>query len=178
MKKTKIILFSLLLSFLVLSLAVYLANYILLQKPFHNVINSDSRNDGINFTIHYGYYIYPSDLVIDVKKIDGDKSALDVFRVFLQYSKEINSRTFNEIKLSSKGKTKFILTGKYFKTLGEEYGIQNPAYTIRTFPENLYRPDGQQAFESWTGGWIGVLGKQMNDANEFHKQWYIEDMDI
>ena len=47
---------------------------------------------------------------------------------------------------------------------------------MRTFPENVYRPDGARAFDSWTGGVLGVLGKQMEDFNEFHKQWYIEDL--
>lgn len=47
---------------------------------------------------------------------------------------------------------------------------------MRNFPENLYRPDGQRAFGSWTGGLLGVVGKQMEDFREFHKQWYVEDM--
>ena len=60
--------------------------------------------------------------------------------------------------------------------LGEEFGEQNPVYTIRTFPEHLSRPDGAQAFSTWTGGILGVLSKQMDDFNKFNKEWYIEDL--
>lgn len=60
--------------------------------------------------------------------------------------------------------------------MGVEYGTQNPVYTMRTFPENLYRPDGTAAFGTWTGGLFGVLGKQMEDFIEFHKQWYVNEL--
>jgi hypothetical protein len=156
--------------------AIYLANYIMLQQPFSDVIKSDPRNEGINFSVHYAYYVYPSELVIDVKDVKGDKSTMDVFRVLLQYAEKLETTTFDLVKLASKGKTKFILEGKYFKTLGEEYGTQNPVYTMRTYPDNLHRPDGTQAFGTWTGGIIGVFGEQMNDFNEFHQEWYIKDM--
>ncbi|MFC1601437.1 hypothetical protein ACFL34_03725 [Candidatus Sumerlaeota bacterium] len=158
-------------------LAIYLANYVTLQRPLSNVINSDPRNEGIILSAHYGYYVYPSELVIDVKDVRADRSASDMFRVLVQYAKELETRSFEWVKLASKGKTKFLLKGRYFNILGEEYGTQNPVYTIRTFPENVYSPDGLRAFDSWTGGVIGVMGKQMEDFIEFHKQWYIEDMD-
>ena len=64
----------------------------------------------------------------------------------------------------------------YFRELGKEYDFQNPIYTARTFPENVYTLDGEKAFPSWTGGLIGVMGKQMEDFAEFHKQWYINDL--
>ena len=57
-----------------------------------------------------------------------------------------------------------------------EYGIQNPVYTLRSLPQNVYNLDGTQAFSTWTGGLIGVVGKQMEDLSEFHKQWYINDL--
>jgi hypothetical protein len=57
-----------------------------------------------------------------------------------------------------------------------EYEYQNPIYTMRIFPENLYLPNGNRAFSSWSGGLLGVTKKQMEDFTEFHKRWYIEDM--
>jgi hypothetical protein len=44
---------------------------------------------------------------------------------------------------------------------------------MRTFPKHVYKPDGKNAFGSWTGGLLGALGKEMDDFSEFHKQWYI-----
>lgn len=157
-------------------IAIFSVNYIMLQKPLSDVIKSDSRNEGINLSTHYAYYLYPSELVIDVKDVESDKSAADVFRVLLQYAEKLEKTTFSRVILASKGKEKFVLEGNYFKTLGKEYRTQNPVYTMRTFAENTYKPDGQRAFNNWTGGMLGVIGKQMEDFTEFHQKWYIEDM--
>lgn len=157
-------------------LSVFAVNYLMLGKPLADVVESDSRNSGIDIAVHYEYYANPSVLVFNIKSISGKKSAADVFRVFLQYTKSMKSKNFEKINLASKGKTKFFLKGGYFNTLGLEFGSQNPVYTMRIFPEHVYKPNGERAFGSWTGGLIGVFGKQMEDFTEFHKQWYIEDL--
>jgi len=177
MKKSKKTILILATTCVAVFVAIYLVNYITLQKPLSDVINSDPRNEGITLSSHYSYYVYPSELVLDIKDVAGDKSAADVFRVLLQYAEKLEKISFNRVILASKGNTKFLLEGGYFKKLGEEYGTQNPVFTMRTFPENIYKPDGQRAFGSWTGGMLGVLEKQMEDFAEFHKQWYIEDID-
>lgn len=176
LNKVKKILLSFSVLMILSILTVYLVNYIQLQKPFSEVIESDSRNSGIEMSVRYAYYISPSTLVIDVDHISAQQSPADVFRVFLQYASALSSKKFERVELSSKGKTKFILKGDYFQQLGEEYGKQNPVYTMRTFSENLYDIEGMKSFGSWTGGVLGVLGKQMEDFAEFHKKWYIEDM--
>ena len=82
---------------------------------------------------------------------------------------------FSTIELEHKGNLKFIIEGSYFKQLGNEYEFQNPVYTMRTFPSNLKNPDGTQAYGEWTGGLFGVLNEQLEDFNDFHKRWYIDD---
>jgi hypothetical protein len=37
-------------------------------------------------------------------------------------------------------------------------------------------PDGSSAYPEWTGGWLGVASKQINDFNDFHSKWYLDDM--
>ena len=155
---------------------VFTLNYLMLQRPLTEVIDNDYRNTGINLKAHYGNYVSPSILVININQIDQDKAPMDVFRVFLQFAEKLRDKDFENVELSSKGVLKFTLKGRYFKQLGVQYSSQNPVYTIRTFPENVYRPDGQRAFSSWSGGLIGVVGKQMQDFNEFCKEWYINDM--
>lgn len=161
---------------LFIALLIYSFNYFNLTKPLSETVKADHRNLGIDLRVHYGKYIVPSILVIDVYNISGEKSAADVFRLFLQFANKINDKQFETVELASKGKTKFILTGKYFKQLGIDYEHQNPIYTMRTFPENVYTLDGKNAFSSWSGGVLGVMGKQIDDFNEFHKKWYLEDM--
>ena len=157
-------------------IAIFTANYLMLGKPLADVLKSDSRNSGIHMTAHYGNYIVPSVLVLDLRKVSGKNSNADAFRVLLQYAEAIQKKEFETVNLNCKGKTKFVLKGAYFRRLGEEYDFQNPVYTMRTFPENVYTPDGEKAFPSWTGGLIGVSGKQMEDFTEFHQHWYIDNL--
>jgi len=35
-------------------------------------------------------------------------------------------------------------------------------------------PGGSRAYSGWIGGVLGVLEKQMEDFNDFHKKWYSE----
>lgn len=156
---------------------VLLLNYVFLHKPLSEVVEADSRNEGINVSARYAHYVYPSTLVLDIKSVSGSKSVADVFRVLLQYAERISEKQFDRVELALKGETKFYLSGEYFQKLGEEYGAQNTIYTMRTFPENVYDLDGQRAFSRWSGGLLGVVAKQMEDFEEFHRRWYIEDVD-
>lgn len=156
--------------------SIALCNYVFVQRHLSEVVNSDERNSGITAFAHYKYFVIPSSLVFDLRQLSGEKSPADVTRVLLQFSESMKDSTFDQVTLSHVGRPKFLLTGEYFHTLGSEYGTQNPVYTMRTFPENVYKLDGTAAFGTWTGGWLGVIGKQMEDFNEFHKQWYIADI--
>jgi len=162
--------------FSIIAGGIFSFNYFTITKPLSEVLESETRNSGISIKSHYGYYLQPTVLVIDVRDISGEKNAADVFRVFLQYASKLKEKSFNTVLLQSKGKTKYFLKGDYFKRLGDEYRTQNPMYTIRTFTEHVYAPDGSKAFGTWSGGLLGVLKKQMEDFSEFHKKWYVEDM--
>ncbi len=65
--------------------------------------------------------------------------------------------------------------GKYFQESGVTRHTENPIYTIRTMQEHISDPDGSPAFGVWEGGWLGVLGKQLEDHNEFHRRWWVLD---
>lgn len=164
--------------FLVLSATggIYLWNYVSLQQKMDQVIQSDPRNTGVKVVVHYKRYVVGTTLVYDLRDVSASKAPIDVFRVLLQFAAQMKDSSFKAVELAFRGKTKFILKGDYFKRIGEEYEIQNPVYTVRTFPENLYRVDGTQAFESWTGGVLGVIAKQMDDFNKFNAMWYSNDL--
>lgn len=161
---------------LLLIAAIYGWNYLALQSPLNEVIREDTRNDGISVSTHYDYYLNPSILVFDLRDVSMTNSKADVFRVLLQYAAKMKSSHYDKVHLAFRGETKFILDGDYFQQLGQEYGLQNPVYTMRTFPSHLKRPDGSEAYGSWTGGMIGVLQKEMEDFTNFHDKWYLEEM--
>ncbi len=151
-------------------------NFFLLQRLAQIVLDSDPRNEGISVFAHYEYFVNPSVMVVDLRKVSGNNSSADITRVLLQFAQAQKSKSYSQVKLAYHGNPKFILKGDYFQTLGIEFGHQNPVYTMRTLPENVYKMDGTAAFGTWTGGVLGVLGKQMEDFNEFHRQWYISDL--
>ncbi len=101
---------------------------------------------------------------------------LDVSRVLFSFASNLKDRELDRVVLAYRGKPKFYLDGNAFNTIGREYGVQNPIYTLRTLPENVKRMDGSPAFDTWTGGWIGVLGRQMEDLNRFHHQWWLDNV--
>ncbi|HZW05336.1 MAG TPA: hypothetical protein VFF58_00370 [Candidatus Nitrosotalea sp.] len=157
---------------LLLPASVIAANPI--QADMDTVLRADPRNKGI--TVSVSDRGGRSTLTYDLTSVAPTNSMVDVFRVFLQFASAEKDREFKSVQLSFRGNPKFLISGQYFKQLGEEFGAQNPVYTIRTFPGNLMRLDGSRAYPSWAGGLIGVLGKQMEDANDFHRQWWLDDL--
>jgi hypothetical protein len=160
----------------ILGLAIWAANYFFAQRYLSDVIAADARNSGISASAHYEYYVSPSSLVFDLRSISSNTSMADVTRVLLQFAASRKNESYERVILSYRGEPRFVFMGDYFHTLGAEYGSQNPVYTMRTLPENVFHIDGKQAFGSWTGGWLGVVSKQMEDFTEFHKQWYLSEV--
>jgi hypothetical protein len=151
------------------------ANHVLLQRPMNDVLQHDPRNTGIAVSVHYGTYVNPALLIYDLKGVSGNNTMTDVFRVFLQFADRMQARRFEMVELCYRGRPKFTIHGEYFQKLGAEYRTQNPVYTVRTFPENLLRPNGSRAYPEWTGGLFGVLAKQMEDVAAFHRSWYLDE---
>lgn len=166
-----------LLGFLILfllALSILAVNYISLQRKMNNLLSEDPRNNGIKVWVYYKWLVNPTELKYDLRSISGNNSALDVNRVMLQFSEKIKDKKFNKVYLSYKGVDKFYFKGDYFQNLGQEYGTQNPIYTLRTMPENVYTLDDQHKYGVWEGGWLGVLNKQMEDLNTFANDWYLD----
>lgn len=161
---------------LILAIGVFIFNYVTLIQPVMNKINSDNRNEGISVSVHYKYYVLFNILEYNLKNVPANKAPMDVFRVFLQTSSALKDKKFKNVELSFKGTIKYILLGDYFRQLGNEYGTQNPVFTIRTFPENLYNSNGETIYSKWEGGILGVASKQMNDFNDFNKKWYLDEL--
>ena len=175
---TRRALFTIALAMAFVASSVILWNYMTLQVPMDDVIAGDPRNNGIKAKAHFGTYCQPSVLVFDLQEVSGEKSPSDIFRLLLQFSSAVSEREreFRLVQLAHRGKTKFLLEGSYFSQIGKEYGVQNPLYTMRTFPEHLLLPSGERAYGTWTGGWLGVATKQLDDFGDFHKKWYVLDM--
>lgn len=151
-------------------------NWAGVHRPLSEIVAADPRNEGLVVRAHYGSYINPKVVVLDLRDVGQDMSPMDVTRTLLQFAESMKDRDLEQVVLAHRGDPRFVLPGDYFRTLGQEYGTQNPMYTVRTLPENLRTPDGGKPFGTWTGGILGVLSGQLEDFNAFHARWYIEDM--
>lgn len=147
-----------------------------LQTTARNAIEFDTRNDGIVVSTYFRHAFDKSVIVFDLRSVSGDNSPIDVFRVFLDFAEQLQDKRYDFVELAYNSDAKFRIEGSYFQQLGRERRNQNPAYTIRTFSENLQTPAGLPAYSQWTGGMLGVLTRQMEDFNDFHEKWYLDDM--
>ena len=155
---------------------VFSINFFSVQRTVSNVLDSDPRNSGISVSAHYDYWLDPSDIVFDLTSVSGNSSEADVMRVLFQFSGKMKDRNFNRVYLSFRGRPKFFLDGEYFHELGSQVDVENPTFLVRTFPEHVKTLTGESAFGEWTGGLIGVVGKQMEDFNQFNRDWYLNDL--
>jgi len=165
------------LTLLSLALCVGSANYALVHSDMRAAMNADPRNAGLVFYAYHDKFVMPGTIVVDLRDVSSTNCPADVFRLLLQFAERQKAKNHERVILSFRGEPRFVLKGDYFKMLGQECGTQNPVYTMRTMPENLFNPEGNPAFGTWTGGLLGVLGKQMEDFGEFHKRWYINDLE-
>lgn len=156
--------------------SIYIFNYVAVSATIRAAVAADERNNGIVFSGNYRNYVDLNILVVSLEKVSSHNSNMDVFRALLQVAESFQDRDFEKIVVQFKGVDKFQLKGRYFQKLGSDYEYQNPMYTLRTFPENLYGVDGHRLYGSWSGGAIGVLGKQMEDLNDVFKRWFLYDL--
>lgn len=152
------------------------SNFALVTWPALNAKSQDPRNEKVGMYTYYRYGIDPRSIVLDLWSLAPEAAMVDVDRVLFDTAEALKGREYSEVFLAYKGKAKFKIDGGYFKTVGEERRWQNPIYTIRTFTENVRNTDGTRAFGTWTGGLLGVMGKQMEDHGDFHQQWYLREL--
>lgn len=158
---------------LVLSVGCW--NYFGAYRPAAQRLAQDPRNEKLALWVHYQYGLRPGTLVLDLRRFGDDAAMVDIMRALLQSAEAHKKSRFDRVLLAYRGTSKFMLDGDYFQKLGQEFDLQNPVYTLRTFPENVFKLDGSHAYGLWTGGWLGVVGKQMEGVNQFARDWYLND---
>lgn len=144
--------------------------------PALHTKSQDPRNSAITLYSYMRWGVDPSTIVLDLWRISDTASMADVDRVLFDTAKALKDGSFSTVQLAFRGRPLFQMQGAYFRQIGTERDWQNPVYVIRTMPEHIYDMTGSPAFGTWTGGWLGVVGKQMEDHADFHRRWYISQM--
>lgn len=139
--------------------------------PVGLALSKDERNVGFTMIAHRSFGVHPTEITIDLLSADG-AAPIDLYRGLFQAAEALEGRHFDKVILARRGSAVFVMDGADFAMLGSSFASgENPIYLIRTLPEQLYLPDGTQAFESWSGGFLGVLGAQMQDVNDAARMW-------
>lgn len=159
-----------------LIVAVAVWNWVSVSHPVASRLSEDPRNATVSLWAYHQYGLVPSVLVIDLRRVDDQAAPADVLRVLFQSAEGLRDAKFERVVLAHRGSAKLMLDGAYFRKVGIEFKTQNPIYTMRTLPENVYKLDGSAAYGTWTGGLLGVLGKQMEDLSKFSDDWYLRDL--
>ena len=132
-----------------------------------------SEEDSHSLVAYRSWFVSPSTIVLDVRDVDMNGSMADMDRLLFKAAEALKDRQYDTVVLAHNGTGRFIVDGAHFQDVGQSYSYQNPVYLMRTFTENVSNMDGTPAFGTWTGGWLGVLGEQLNDHNEFHQEWWV-----
>jgi hypothetical protein len=137
------------------------------------VLASDPRNAGLEMSAYWESLFSSDAIIVSIDGLSNPKAPADILRVLYQFASRISDEDrFKVVKLAKGGKVRFLLDGDYFRQVGREYSAgQNPVYLMRTLPQNVHELNGQAAFSTWSGGMIGVVGRQMDDLNAFINRW-------
>jgi hypothetical protein len=152
---------------------VWSANAVLVNRPVAEALAADSRNRTYDITAHYGRYLNPNSLVLDLRSV-ADASPADLMRGLFTSAEALHQkgRSFRTIALARSGSPVFLMDGTAFDDIGSDYARgENPLYLIRTLPPKLARPDGTRAFGEWEGGALGVMAHEMEDASQAMSAW-------
>lgn len=140
---------------------------------------ADPRNAPVSLWAHYAYLLKMDVLDLDLTGIESSASKADVTRMIFQAAEVFRERHFTQVRLAFRGSAKFTMDGDDFQQLGRAYASgENPVYLMRMLPEQMKTPDGLPAFSTWTGGALGVLGAQMEDLNQLHEGWYLNELTL
>ena len=80
---------------------VWMYNETTLQKPLQRMLVADPRNHVVRAKAHYDGWIDTHSVVFDLTDVAGDSSQMDVFRVLLQYARELKDHQYQRIILAA-----------------------------------------------------------------------------
>ncbi len=143
----------------------------LVTGPVASALSKDARNEGLTLVGYRALGLHPTEITLDLWSLEN-KAPLDMFRALFQAAGALRGSHFSRVNLARSGHVVFVLSGDDFTEIGQAYEAgENPVYLTRTLPEKLRTKDGVPAFETWTGGILGVLTQQLQDSNAFAQAW-------
>lgn len=157
-------------------LAVLGCNAVAVEVPVQMRLAQDSRNAPISIHAYHRWGVNPNEIVLDLWNVDRSAAMVDVTRTLVDSAYALRDRNYNRVWLAYRGGERLLLEGAAFKALGELRETGLSMADLMSVTEYVYRPDGTQAYGSWTGGFLGVMLKQTEAHNQMHHDWYLDSM--
>jgi hypothetical protein len=110
-------------------------------------------------------------IVFDVRSCKGDSRLIDPLHLLLQFGRKIRNESFSHILLAAGGTEVYRLNKSDLDELTDQYELGGRIWAFNHWPERLRKPTGERAFESWSGGLLGVMNGQIEDINMALKTW-------
>jgi phage FluMu protein Com len=146
----------------------YVANFLFLQQPMNEILQSNPAFNGMSVSAHYEYWLVPGVVVYDLKRLGNESTPLQVHTAFLEYARRMKDREFERVLLRYRGQQRFVLEGEEFRRAGLEYANRNFAWVLFDLPKRFV-PTGRSAPPPTTADADALL--------EFHRRWYADDLD-
>jgi len=147
-------------------------NALVVDGPVQGALGEDSRNTTVSVHVYHRWAVSPREIVFDIWDVGPEASAAAVTRTLLVAAETLQDRDYDRVHLAFRGSEKFWLAGDDFRALGKRFSTGFAVADMAAIPEKLKLPSGISAFGSWSGGWLGVIGKQLEDLNDWHRQWW------
>ncbi|AXJ95106.1 MULTISPECIES: hypothetical protein [unclassified Sphingomonas] len=156
--------------FALLVISALVAWNVVLYRP---VANALAGEQDVSMVAYRRWLVSPGTLVIDVRDVKGTASMADMDRNLFKAAEALKDRRFDTVVLAYHGTPKWVMDADAFQTIGRERAFQNPVYVMRTMQQDVKNLDGTSAFPALYGGWLGVLGEELDQHKHFHEGWWL-----
>jgi hypothetical protein len=135
-----------------------------------NKLSSCPSREIVGGDVRVGY-TFDGNIVFDVRSCKGECRLIDPLHLVLQFAYKVEDERFGHLAISSSGEQVYRLEKSDLHELAKQYELGGRIWAFNHWPERLRKPTGERAFESWSGGILGVVKGQMEDMNEALKTW-------
>jgi hypothetical protein len=151
---------------LVLVVANFSINYMMLQRHLDRVIARDARNAGIRVTAYYDSYLTFDTIVFDVRAVGPPGGPPALLRSFLQFGRELQGRNVSEVVIAYRGQRKFKIHGDDFLGLGALVGATQPRQLLWELAHNLRFLNNKLVMSNLPGNYAALLKKALGEGSE------------
>lgn len=140
---------------------------------YRPVAKALAGEEDVSMVAYRRWLVLPGTLVIDVRDVKGTASMADMDRNLFKAAEALKDQRFDTVVLAYHGTPKWLMDADAFQTIGRERAFQNPVYVMRTMQQDVKSLDGTSAFPALYGGWLGVLGDELDQHKRFHEGWWL-----